>query len=107
MSRVVVRSQEADRDLEEIAAGFDETSEALSHRFLASVTRGFRQLSQMLGLGEKVEGRAPGLLGLRCDRVPNFRNHLVFYRYDDDKVEVARVLHGARDIETILGEFDE
>ena len=40
-----------------------------------------------------------------------FRNYLVFYRWDSNHVVVLRVLHGARDIPTLLledfGDGDE
>ncbi|MBW4663391.1 MAG: type II toxin-antitoxin system RelE/ParE family toxin [Chroococcus sp. CMT-3BRIN-NPC107] len=33
-----------------------------------------------------------------------FKNYLVFYRLKDSKVEIIRVIHGARDIAAILDE---
>jgi plasmid stabilization system protein ParE len=34
--------------------------------------------------------------------VPGFPKHLIFYRVDDDRVEVVRVIHGARDLAIAL-----
>ncbi|MBM3994705.1 MAG: type II toxin-antitoxin system RelE/ParE family toxin [Planctomycetes bacterium] len=34
--------------------------------------------------------------------VPRFRKYLVFYRVDDDVIDIIRVLHSARDLPTIL-----
>lgn len=40
---------------------------------------------------------------MRVIPVGRFRNYLIFYRRKDDEIEVLRVLHGARDIRSILG----
>jgi len=44
----------------------------------------------------------PELEGLRCFRIRGFENHFVFYRPHESGIEVVRVLHGARDLESIL-----
>jgi toxin ParE1/3/4 len=46
----------------------------------------------------------PRLAGLRVGRVEGFEKHLIFYRPGDDGVEIIRVLHGARDIDSVLDE---
>lgn len=42
--------------------------------------------------------------GLRSWRVSHFEKYLIFYRPTDTALEVVRVLHGARDLQRILGE---
>ncbi|MCL2744685.1 MAG: type II toxin-antitoxin system RelE/ParE family toxin [Planctomycetaceae bacterium] len=37
-------------------------------------------------------------------RVYRFPNHLIFYRSKDDMLQILRVLHGARDYETIFND---
>ena len=39
---------------------------------------------------------------LRSRPVPGFPKHLIFYRGDEDLVEVVRVVYGARDLEMVL-----
>jgi toxin ParE1/3/4 len=39
---------------------------------------------------------------VRVIAIGRFRNYLIFYRRTNDEVEVLRVLHGARDIRSIL-----
>ncbi len=53
-----------------------------------------------LGVARRFEN--PRLEGLRMFSVLGFRRHLVFYRPTAAGVEVVRVLHGARDISSIL-----
>ena len=43
------------------------------------------------------------LRDVRAISIGRFRNYLIFYRRTADEVEVLRVLHGARDIRSILG----
>ncbi len=42
--------------------------------------------------------------GIRRWRVNDFENFLIFYRPIDDGIEVIRVLHGARDIESLFSQ---
>jgi len=46
----------------------------------------------------------PRLNDLRKRSVKGFDSYLVFYRIDADMVEIIRVLHGARDIPSLLAE---
>lgn len=40
---------------------------------------------------------------MRVVSIGRFRNYLIFYRRKDDEVDVLRLLHGARDIRSVLG----
>jgi toxin ParE1/3/4 len=44
---------------------------------------------------------------IRQWRIKDFQYYLIFYRIQDDRVEILRVLHGARDLEDILSNLDE
>ncbi len=43
-----------------------------------------------------------GLRACERDSAGGFENHFVFYRPHESGIEVVRVLHGARDLESIL-----
>ena len=58
----------------------------------------------MPGIGAEFEHDHPALAGVRFFPVSRFRNYLVFYRPVADGIEVIRVVHGARDIDTIFRE---
>jgi toxin ParE1/3/4 len=45
----------------------------------------------------------PATASLRWTRVKGFRNYLVFLRVVGRAMEVVRILHGARDLEPLLG----
>jgi toxin ParE1/3/4 len=71
-------------------------------RFDDAAAAAFEKLARMPGLGERRESPNPRLAGLRVSPIDGFPNHLVFYRPIDGGIEVVRVLHGARDIESVL-----
>ncbi|MCP4289116.1 MAG: type II toxin-antitoxin system RelE/ParE family toxin [Gammaproteobacteria bacterium] len=61
---------------------------------LAEVCRS--PLASMPTIGKPCEELLPELW-----RLP-YRHYLLFYRFNDESLEVVRVLHGARDIEAIF-----
>jgi toxin ParE1/3/4 len=102
--RHVFRSPQARADLLEISAFIAGDSAASSSRFFDAAERCFRQLSRFPELGTVAEFSSFHLHGLRRWRIKGFENYLVFYRPVEDGVEIVRVLHGARDVETLFGE---
>ena len=46
--------------------------------------------------------RSPELQGVRRTIIPKFPKHLLFYRFEEEEVFVLRVVHGARDLESLL-----
>jgi toxin ParE1/3/4 len=42
------------------------------------------------------------LRGVRRMQIERFSRHLIFYRIDEKEITVLRILHGARDLESIL-----
>ena len=53
-------------------------------------------------MGSLWNAKNPALAGLRVWSIRKFENYLIFYRPVPDGIEVVRVLHGSRDIDTIL-----
>ena len=44
------------------------------------------------------------LAGIRVFQVRSFPNHLIFYRESASGIQIVRVLHGARNVDAVLGE---
>jgi toxin ParE1/3/4 len=89
----------------ESAFGFiasDSLSGAL--KFYDAVDRTFRQITEHPARWPRYELGRFGLAGIRKCAVAGFRNFLIFYRIANDAVEIVRVLHGARDIPSILAD---
>jgi toxin ParE1/3/4 len=95
----------ADADLDQQADYLaNEASLGTALRFYDAVRITFDKIAQNPRIGQKRESLNPCLMGLRVWRVEGFEKHLIFYRPGDDGVEIVRVLHGARDIDTVLDE---
>jgi toxin ParE1/3/4 len=71
-------------------------------RFYDAARTTFEKLARMPGIGERRDSSKPRLAGLRVCRIEGFEKHPVFYRPVDDGVEIVRVLHGGRDIDSVL-----
>jgi toxin ParE1/3/4 len=99
----VIQTPRAEVDLIEHYAriALDKLDPAL--RFLKVAEETFELIARMPRIGRKWESDTPRLVGLRVYPLPrSYRSYLVFYRILDDGIEVVRVLHGARDIESVL-----
>jgi toxin ParE1/3/4 len=75
-------------------------------RFYDAANESFSFLARSPGVGVLRESANPAFAGVRIWRVSGFEKHLIFYRPNEDGIEVVRVLHGHRDIEAILGPED-
>ena len=58
-------------------------------------------------LGKKCQFDNSRLQNVRQIAVKGFREYLIFYQITAVEVEIIRVIHGSRDIETILGDNPE
>ena len=101
--RVVVRPQ-ADIDInhqfEYLAV---EAGLATARRFLREFQKTCNSLQTKPEIGSPRMFGDRRLAGLRVWPVRGFRRQLIFYIPTDDTIEIVRVLHGARDIDTLLG----
>ena len=72
-------------------------------RFLDAAESMFRTLGDMPGIGRLWTSGDPRLTRIRVIHLPApFDRHLVFYREDKTRVRILRVLHGARDLGSML-----
>src|SRR5262245_35031089 len=89
-------------DQAEIATFLSRDHPEVSLRLLQAAEDTFRQLTELHPLSGKVVTANPRLAVLRVWPVRGFDNYLVFYRISSRAISIARVLHGARDIESLL-----
>jgi toxin ParE1/3/4 len=93
----------ADQDLDGHAGYLMQAASLeMALRFYDAAAATFLKLARMPGMGERRESANPRLAGLRVSRIDGFPNHVIFYRPIDGGIEVVRVLHGARDIDSVL-----
>ncbi len=93
----------ADRDLDDQAAYLAaHASLDTALRLYDAAGSTFSRLADRPGLGERWPSTNPRLADLRVWRIQHFDRHLIFYRPVDDGVEIVRILHAARDLESVL-----
>ncbi|HVA49659.1 MAG TPA: type II toxin-antitoxin system RelE/ParE family toxin [Pirellulales bacterium] len=95
MKRFVV-SLLAEADLAEIHAYIAADRPRAADRLIARFFRAFGTLATQPQMGERRDELLPGL------RTFSVKSYVVCYAAIDDGIEVARVLHGARDIAAIF-----
>jgi len=72
-------------------------------RFYTAVRKDGDRLAAMPGIGRVYGFRNPTHADIRFWPVKRFRNYLIFYRAVNDGIDILRLLHGARDLETEIG----
>jgi toxin ParE1/3/4 len=95
----------ADRDLDDQADYLArEASIETALRFYDAADTTFAKLAEMPNIGAPRQSAKARLAGIRFWRIEGFENHLIFYRPIEGGIEIIRVLHAARDIESILAD---
>jgi len=92
----VVRTEQAEADLEEILDYLDEHSPDAADRFARIFKEKTEALAQMPEMGRAREELAPGLRSL------NAGNYLIFYRPAVGGIQVIRIAHGSRDLPSLF-----
>ncbi len=79
---------------------------ALAQRWESAAERAVHSLLSWPERGTLCRFRSPSLAGLRWICISGFSKHMVFYRHlpQERAILIVQILHGARDLETILDE---
>jgi toxin ParE1/3/4 len=86
-------------DLREIGSRIAQDNPEAAERFFTAAEEAFETLRQQPGLGRL---RSFSLAGIRSWVIPSFQNYIVFYLPTKTEVQVLAVLHGARDVPTVI-----
>lgn len=99
----VIRRVAAKRDLTDHFVFLGENASVdVARRFLHAVSVSFQTLAKMPELGAQRIFRNPRFSTVRAWPVKGFERYLIFYRPEEDGVEILRVIHGARDLERLF-----
>jgi toxin ParE1/3/4 len=104
MSKHVKRTHFIDADTNGHADFIAEDNVDAAIRYLRAANTAMQSLGDHPTRGSLYRTTNPKLKGLRRLAVPGFKNYLIFYYDRPTHVEIVRVLHGARDIPSILSE---
>ena len=102
MSRRIIIRDSAFDDLDEISAYISENSPRASVRFLEEAQKAFALIEVMPGIGTRRDYDNPAFSGMRVWPVPKFSKYLIFYLTTHETVEIVRILHGARNIQSVF-----
>ena len=104
MKRTGLRlSEAAAADIVEQADRYKEQSgPPLAKRWEKAVTSALLRVLENPRAGTICTFRRAELSGVRRVPVAGFRKHLIFYQFRGAEILVLRVLHGARDLESLL-----
>lgn len=103
MKRRVIVKPEAKNDIKHHYRYIFDRNEDAANCFLSSSKETFQRLALTPGIGTLRKYNNPELDGLRFVSISGFQNYLAFYLTNSNSVQVVCVLHGAQDIDTILG----
>lgn len=102
-------TEDAKRDLRDIAHHIALDSLRSAERFMERAGESFETLADMPGMGTTHRFSRSTLKGIRRFPVKQFDDYLIFYRAIDGEfpIEIVRVVHGARDLPTLFNDQEE
>jgi toxin ParE1/3/4 len=105
MTRRVRRNSLFERDLAESALYLgDHASVDTGLRFLEAAEETVRWSAETPLVAAHFESADAKLAELRVWSVKGFENYLIFFRLRGDDITLVRLLHGARDLDKVLGQ---
>lgn len=102
MIHEIFKRPQAERDIEECFVYIAEDNLDAGVVFLVAVEDSLEQIARFPLLGKTREFQNKRFQNVRMWRVKGYENYLVFYTFSEDTIEVIRVLHGSRDIESLF-----
>lgn len=102
MKKAIVKSPQAYWDLVEIADYIAQDSITASDRFLEAAEMTFDNLAKTPEIGSLCPFKNPLASDIRVWPIRQFNRYLVFYRTESNRIYVIRVLHGARDWQSLF-----
>jgi toxin ParE1/3/4 len=103
MNPRIIKKPRAEQDLIEHFEFIARDKVPAAERFLAVAQKTIESIAGMPMIGRRWEFSKPHLANIRVYPMPSgFRNYLVFYRPIDYGIELLAVLHGARDLASLL-----
>ena len=104
MKRLKVRlTDDALNDIVEQADWYEQQSgRTLARRWENAVTRAIFGVLKNPHSGALCNFSVEGLTSVRRMPISKFPKHLIFYRFEHQHILILRVVHGARDLESLL-----
>jgi toxin ParE1/3/4 len=102
MNRRILVHEDAALDLQEHCDYLAQNNRDSVFQFFDAARKTFAALARMPGMGHRYESEEDDLANIRKWAVQGFKKYLIFYRYDEDIVEILRIIHASRDFAPLL-----
>lgn len=103
IARKITLSETAAADILRQADWYEaQADQELAQRWAKAVTSTVLLMLRVPNAGSTCSFKAVELRGTRRVAVAGFPKHLVFYQSQGDEIVVLRVVHGARDLESLF-----
>jgi toxin ParE1/3/4 len=102
MSLRILQRARARHDILEIIAYIADRNPQAAGRVFAAYERSLTSLARSPEIGWLYPTDNPRLSGLRAFAIGRFRSYLIFYLHTAASLDVIRVLHGRRDLASLL-----
>lgn len=107
MSRNIRFARRVRTDIIRIFNFISQRSPQTAERVCEAIHRSIQELADIPGAGRAWESSRAMLQGMRVTTVRSYRNYLIFFRLTGNIVEVFRVVHGARELDSIVDQIQE
>jgi toxin ParE1/3/4 len=101
MNRRILIHEDASLDLQEHCNYLAQNNRDSAFRFFDAARQTFAALARMPGMGNLYESEEE-IVNVRKWAVKEFKKYLIFYRYDDETLEILRIIHATRDLDPLL-----
>jgi toxin ParE1/3/4 len=102
MTRRITITPKASQDIDDHFAYIAQNNLQAALRFFDATRQTFAKIAQMPGMGSPYPVNNPRLVELRKFTVKGFEGYLIFYLYGEEDLTIVRIIHAARDIQTVL-----
>ncbi len=106
MSRVLRRTRQVRDDIIHIYRHIHDHNHGAADKVFDAIERSIRALLDTPGVGRYWNSPDPRLDRMRVTTVRPYRNYLIFFRAAADRIEVFRVIHGARELQPLVDEIE-
>jgi toxin ParE1/3/4 len=102
MNRRILITEDANLDLHEHFSYLAQNNRDRAFNFFDATRQTFAASARMPGMGQRYESEEEDVVNIHKWTVKGFKNYLIFYRYDDETLEILRIIFATRDLTPLL-----
>jgi toxin ParE1/3/4 len=102
MNLRILIHEDATLDLHEHCNYLAQNNQNSALQFFDAARQTFAALARMPGMGRQYESEDDDIINIRKWAVKGFKQYLIFYRYDDEIIEILQIVHATRDLIPLL-----